>query len=174
MMARDDRGCDESEPPTFEEARHAAALRDALDGVYDGSLGRDREGILVASDLALLRSLRLAYAPSELDVRTNERLVRDSIRRVFPFRRVSLPLAGGVGAVLALTASVALLVSIEPWSDRVDEPVVGELILSRSTQPLFSDSFGRTAGASQRMDLIALERSRDYRFNRLVRWGVHP
>ena len=164
MTAHDDSVWDELVPPfqpTAEEIEQAQALRDALDASTRHA------------DAVLLRSLRYANDPPELDSRVNDWLVRAAMRRNIPAQRGKLWVAG---AALAVAAGVVLVLSVEPReATRSMAPNQHDglsLVYSRSTQPLFDQPFERAVGATTRVDRIAMERVRDYRANRFARMGV--
>jgi hypothetical protein len=145
---------------TDEEVRESERLRDALAG----------EG--QHADAALAEALRSAAHPAPLAELSAERLVRRSIPRA-PKRRNLPLLVTGATAVLALAASVALVVrssSDSPSGQQLAREAKA-LVQSRSTAALFPAKF-EPGQASQRIDRIATARERDLRENRFALWGV--
>lgn len=147
--------------PTEDEQRAAAALRAALDDAGLPPNGAD------AQLAALLRAAVAPGAPSELAV---ERALRAALPR--DGRSRALPVAAGVTAtLLALAASVAIVVRSQ-HDDRAEQGAqTAELVTSRSTAALFHEKF-EPAATSARVDRIALAHSRDLRANRYALWGV--
>ena len=139
-------------PPTEEELREAARLRDALD----------------RGEAPLADALRAAHAPGEISARRNAELVEAAIAAA-PARRSGtvIRVVFGVSTVLAAAAAVALFatrtVELQPSL---------ALSRSRSTEDLFDQPFPREGGTSARVDRIASARQRDLRKNQYARWGV--
>jgi len=57
------------------------------------------------------------------------------------------------------------------WLSVERVPVVA-VVLSRSTQALFTDPFAPTGGESARIDRIAMARGADLRDNQFAKWGA--
>ena len=139
-------------PPTEEELREAARLRDALD----------------RGEAPLADALRAAHAPGEISARRNAELVEAAIAAA-PARRSGtvIRVVFGVSTVLAAAAAVALFatrtVELQPSL---------ALSRSRSTEDLVDQPFPREGGTSARVDRIASARQRDLRKNQYARWGV--
>jgi hypothetical protein len=147
--------------PTEEERANADKLRASL------------EGHGPSDDADLARALRAAWSPSQLAADRHRRILDDVLARSERKPRHSrvLRVAFGAGTVVALAASVTAVV----WSERRPrqssyEPAT--LATSRSTQPLFAESFARRGGETSRIDRIVLARQADLRDNEFVRWGV--
>jgi hypothetical protein len=192
---------DPDAPPSVEELRAAAELRDAL---ADPARPND--------DAAFARALALAHAPRELSPEDHRAILaralkargnvtralkaRGNVTRALKARgnvtgaldaRALAPSAGGDGRRgrvirVAFGASVsALAVAIAAafvlWI-RADEATPQALVTSpplaeaRSTQPLFRDPFPARGGESARIDRIAMARASDFRDNEYSRWGV--
>lgn len=148
--------------PTEDEQLAADALRAALDG--DAALPPD------SADAQLATLLRAAVAPSAPTDLSVERALRAALPR--DGRSRALPVAAGVTAtLLALAASVAIVVRSQ-HDDRAESgDLSAELVTSRSTAALFHEKF-EPAETSARVDRIALARSKDLRANRYALWGV--
>ena len=120
-------------------------------------------------DPELARVLRAAWSPEDLSREEHEKLVA---RAIAPRRANVVRVSFGASAILALAASVLLVV----WSDRGPRPGppnVGPVMsLSRSTQSLFGQPFAPTGGESARVDRIAMARAADLRENEFAKWGV--
>ena len=160
----DDATWDELTPPTAEELEQARALREALEGNGDHP------------DAELCRALKAAYDPHEIDPRVHEWLVKKAVYRAQPKSHAKVVALIATGTVLALAASVALVISSGRWSTGGGHGslATASLVRSRSTQPLFDAPFARHGGSSERMDRIANARSKDFRANRFERMGVKP
>jgi hypothetical protein len=148
--------------PTEEERAKADELRAALDG---GAGARD--------DADLARALRAAWSPSQLAADQHRRILDGALTRSARTARRArvLRVAFGAGTVVALAASVAAVV----WSERrpgQSSYAAAALATSRSTQPLFAESFARQGGETSRIDRIVLARQADLRDNEFVKWGV--
>ena len=120
-------------------------------------------------DPELARVLRAAWSPEDLSAEEHRKLVAQAIA---PRRAKVVRVSFGASAILALAASVLLVV----WSDRGPRPgppnVGPTLSLSRSTQSLFGRPFAPTGGESARVDRIAMARAADLRENEFAKWGV--
>ncbi|MEZ4225012.1 MAG: hypothetical protein R3B13_28925 [Polyangiaceae bacterium] len=145
---------------TEDELAESARLRDALAG----------EGEHAHAHLA--RALQAAAQPHPLPELLGERVVRRALPREAKRRRWPL-VATGATAVLALAASIALVVRSAGHSSSSNELArqAKELVQSRSTAALFPSKF-ETGEASLRMDRITAARERDLRENRFAVWGV--
>ncbi|MCC6645782.1 MAG: hypothetical protein IT374_09455 [Polyangiaceae bacterium] len=142
-------------PPTDEELRLAARLRDALEGEGD----------------AFADALRAAHSPGELSRTANDALVDAALARApgRPGGRV-IRVVFGVGAAIVAAAAAAVVVAT---SSLAPAPSV-TLSRSRSAEDLFDQPFPREGGTSARVERIASARQRDLRHNRYARWGVRP
>ncbi len=122
-------------------------------------------------DPELARVLRAAWSPEDLSAEEHRKLVAAAIapRRG---RATVVRVSFGASAILALAASVLLVL----WSDRGPRPgppsVGPTLSLSRSTQSLFVQPFAPRGGESARVDRIAMARAVDLRENEFAKWGV--
>jgi hypothetical protein len=151
--------------PTEDERAEADALRAALDGAPGSNDHAD-----------LARALHAAWSPSELSADRHERILEQALARsARPARQTGrgrvLRVVFGAGTAVALAAGVAAVIGTE----RAEEPApeaAAPLATSRSTQPLFAQSFERRGGESSRIDRIALARQADLRENEFTRWGV--
>jgi hypothetical protein len=161
---------DPDAPPTADELRDAAKLREALD---DASTAHD--------DAALARALVLAHSPHDrpLGPDENRALVEKALTesrpasrtltlvRPSPHRRVVVT---GVVSLLALAAAV--LIFQRPEDTRVaflDAPPPAR---ARPADPLFREPFAARGGTSARIDRIAHARAGDLRDNMFARWDV--
>jgi hypothetical protein len=181
---------DPDAPPSEEEVREGEALRQALENPS-----------LPSPAAELARAAALAHSPRPIDTTEHQAIVERALRGaplgssggVSAKRRSSVVVrvSFGVGAALALAASVALVVGTvgernEPAAavSRVATPDE-TLIRSRSTQPLFDAPFespevasaaltsrSRASSGSARIDRIAMARAGDFRENRFSRWGA--
>ena len=140
-------------PPTEDELRQAEALREALEG-----RGED-------ADAEWLRGLKLAVDPPGLTPDENEWLVAKALRGAR--KRKTIRAALGVGSLLAVAASVALVIGLEGRGS--PSAPVQEWRLSHSTEALAVKAQGNS---TDRLDRIVHERARDYRHNLFLRWGV--
>jgi hypothetical protein len=155
-------------PPSAEEVAAAEALRDALGSAAPND----------AADFA--RAVSLAHAPRALDADEHRAIVERAIaarggRKTGRARlRTRATLVAGVGASLALAATIALFVGrAQPESASLRAAIASEpLVPVRSTQALFREPFARSGGESARIDRIALARAADLRANRFAAWGV--
>lgn len=142
-------------PPTEEELREAARLRDALE----------------RGDDPFVEALRAAHAPTDLPRAKHDALVDAALaaRKARPKGRV-IRVAFGVGVAFVAAAAAALVVASGSLT-----PVPGApLSVSRSTEDLFDQPFPREGGTSARVERIASARQRDLRRNQYARWGVKP
>ena len=120
--------------------------------------------------------MRAAWSPTELSAERHELILDQALARsarpVRPARRGRvLRVVFGAGTAVALAAGVVAVIG----SERGEEPApeaAAPLATSRSTQPLFAQSFERRGGESSRIDRIALARQADLRENEFTRWGV--
>ncbi len=140
-------------PPTEDELREAAALRDAL----------ERGGEPFAT------ALRAAYAPPSLPEERHRQLVDAALAAPAPRGRV-IRVAFGVGAAFVAAAAAAVMVASGSLAPPHDAP----LSVSRSTEALFDQPFPREGGTSARVERIARARQRDLRRNQYARWGLKP
>jgi len=145
-------------PARPEELAAAAELRDNFDSNQ------------------LVLSLRSAHLPSPPlgDVETTLRQVaiEKTSRRVAPLlRRLTRP-AWGIFAAAAAAALWFITQSNGIVRDaRYSRPKTDTLVLSRSTESLFAKPFAQSTN-SERIDKIALVRSRELRNNRYAIWGL--
>jgi hypothetical protein len=154
-------------PPTDEELVESERLRQALEGEGDHP------------DARLARALRVAAAPPPIAELTSERIVRSAIgpKRGSERSRRGTVLVVSFGAASALLAIAASWFVFErPAIDQGTEYAkravpLSELAVSRSTSAMFHEKF-ETTGTTDRVDRIALERSRELRSNRYALWGV--
>lgn len=164
--------------PTLNELLIAQALEDPLADATEEELAESErlrdalEGRGSHPDAGLAEALRSAAQPAALSELSAERLVRGSIPRA-PKRKNLQLIATGATALLALAASVALVVraSSESPSGKQLAQEAKALVQSRSTAALFPVKF-EPGQASQRIDRIATARGRDLRENRFALWGV--
>ena len=126
----------------------------------------------------LSRALSSAWEPRDLSEQEHGALVDRALStakaRPQGLARVTrIPF--GTGAMLALAASVLLVLWGDPRGDRRG-PAAGTfepaLAVSRSTQDLFEEQFAPTGGETGRVDRIAMARATDLRDNEFARWGV--
>lgn len=110
----------------------------------------------------LVTALAAAWRPSAISEDEHRAIVAAAVREKKE-RGVVIRVAFGAGGVLALAASVMLLLR----TPSAELP----LARARSTQPLFAEPF-KPGDASARIDKIALARASDYRDNRFAKWGV--
>ena len=165
-----------NEAPASEEAELAASLREAF---APRMLSKDENALLIdlalapPDELAAAASLRdhgdpmvaalaAAWRPTALGEEEHRAIIAAALREKKE-RGVVIRVAFGAGGVLALAASVLLMV-------RTSAPEA-PLARARSTQPLFDEPF-KSGDASARIDRIALARASDYRDNRFTKWGV--
>lgn len=127
---------------------------------------KDRHDI---PDPELARVLRAAWSPEDLSPEEHAKLVAQAIA---PRRATVVRVSFGASAILALAASILLVV----WTDKTPRPqppkLGPSLSLSRSTQSLFARPFAPTGGESARVDRIAMARAADLRENEFAKWGV--
>ncbi len=119
-------------------------------------------------DQELARVLRAAWSPEDLSPEEHGKLVA---RAIAPRRATVVRVSFGASAILALAASILLVV----WTDKPPRPgpnVGPALSVSRSTQSLFVRPFAPTGGESARVDRIAMARAADLRENEFAKWGV--
>jgi hypothetical protein len=140
-------------PPTEAELADSVRLREALER------GLDQPG----ADLA--KALRASWDPSELE--RGDQLLSSAVASRARGQLVRVAF-GGAAALLALAASLALVVGGLSRARRVEGSA---LITSRTTSSLFASKF-MLRETSGRLDAIAQARSRDLRENRFARWGV--
>jgi hypothetical protein len=153
---------DPDAPASAEEQEQAGELRAALD---------DPSRTSAPAELA--RALSAAWDPRDLPARKHRELVDQALARSTPARRKArvIRVSFGAGAMLALAASVALVL----WSGRHGPASIASspaLAVSRSTQELFDEQFALTGGETRRIDRIAMARATDLRDNEFARWGV--
>jgi hypothetical protein len=148
-------------PATDVEQADARRLRRALDGA---STSHD-------ADLAV----SLACAAGKVDCDLEGVMERAASLAGLPSpRRTNVIYVAFGAAALAAAAAAALVLSMAP----VDPPALAAaphtepaLVSSRSTTPLFQESFA-VGKASERVDLIVAARSRELRANRFTAWGI--
>jgi hypothetical protein len=119
-------------------------------------------------DPELARILRAAWSPEDLSPEEHKKLVA---RAIAPRRATVVRVSFGASALLALAASILLVV----WTDKPPRPgpSLGPVLsVSRSTQSLFARPFAPTGGESARVDRIAMARAADLRENEFAKWGV--
>ena len=149
---------DPDAPPSEEEQAEAERLRAALE---DPARAHD--------EAELARALSSSWNPRDLTVDQHRELVQKAVRK--RPRGVLVRVTFGASAVLALAASVMLLV----WGDRHPPGPPGlapALAVSRSTQSLFPERFAPSGGETTRIDRIAVARAADLRDNEFAKWGV--
>jgi len=159
---------DPDAPPTDDELRAAAELRDALSDPTHES-----------EDAAFARALVLAHSPRSLDAEANAALVARALAppeatvvslvavRSARVRRVRVAAAV---SVLALAAAALVFQASSPARVAAVAPALP--MRARSTQPLFREPFAARGGASARIDRIASARADDLRANMFARWEV--
>jgi hypothetical protein len=159
---------DPDAPPSEDELRDAAELRDAL-----ADMARDHDGA------ALARAVVLAHSPRVLDPAENDVLVARALEAPKPMPRVaSLAIAHrkrGPAPWVAAAASLAVAASVLIAQQQSEAPVaaVSSVPLHvRSAQPLFHQPFAASGGTSSRIDRIASARAADLRENMFARWDV--
>jgi len=157
-----DRFDDPDAPVSAEEQEQAGELRAALD---------DPSRTSAPAELA--RALSAAWDPRDLPARDHRALVDQAVARSTPARRRArvIRVSFGAGAMLALAASVALVLWSGPQgpASSASSPA---LAVSRSTQELFDEQFAPTGGETRRIDRIAMARATELRDNEFARWGV--
>jgi hypothetical protein len=179
------------DPQPLDAERHQRLIENALaveslagvDSVEDpfapatdeerAAAARTRERLEADRVVALLRS---AYRPdsiapeSELAIRSTALARASSEAR--PKRGVTRLVSW---STFAVAAAAALWLSIPKAPDRnesvLDQGLRGELAQSRTTRPLFSQSFALST-PSERIDRIAQVRQKELRNNRYVLWGL--
>jgi hypothetical protein len=160
-----DRSDDPDAPASAEEQEQASELRAALD---------DPSRTSAPAELA--RALSAAWDPRDLPIQDHRALVDQALARRAPARRGGrvIRVSFGAGAMLALAASVALVLWRGPQGPTSGAFDLGgpELAVSRSTQELFDEQFAPTGGETRRIDRIAMARATDLRDNEFARWGV--
>lgn len=155
---------DPDAPPSEEELTEATQLRDALE-----------DPASTHSDAELARALSAAWSPSDLRSNDQRTLVDRALARHAERRRrarVVVRASFGAGTLVALAAGVALIagnLSAPPPSTRAASVA---LVPTRSTQPLFPETFAKAGGETARVDRIAMARAADLRDNEFARWGV--
>ncbi|MCU0657282.1 MAG: hypothetical protein MUF64_19085 [Polyangiaceae bacterium] len=143
-------------PPSAEERLAAEALARSLE------LGSPHP------DRPLVEALQAAYRPAPIDPARHEELLVQALAEARPPGRL-LAFPQRRWALLGAVAAAACLLLVGRSMRR---PVPVALAASRSTQSLFQEQFPRQGGHSQRIDRIALARSRELRENRFAGWGV--
>ena len=161
-----------------DDAKLARALRAAfgpealppaeLDSIVDLALASDAE-LAVAASLRdegahLVDALAAAWRPKALAADAPDALAAKALRKAPGRRNVIVRVTFGAVGVLALAASIALLVHGSAANEL-------PLACTRTTQPLFREPFG-SRDASARIDTIAMARASEYRNNRFAKWGV--
>ena len=143
-------------PPTEEELRESAQLREALDG---GKTTPDAE---------LAAALAAATTPRTLAGDRLDELVGRALAA--PKRRSNvIYVAFAAVATTAAVAAAALLVLV-PADPRSTRPSTA-FATSRTTTDLFRHKF-RPGETTSRVDRIAASRERDLRSNRYLAWGL--
>lgn len=158
---------DPDAPPSEEELRQAAELREAL-----GDPSRANE------DAALARALVLAHSPRPLDDAENRAMVeralgaRSHVTRLSSVRarraRVGWVAAGMTTLAVAAAALLYQATAAAPVASTEPPPIP---MRARPTQPLFHEPFG-THASSSHIDRIASARASDLRENMFARWDV--
>jgi hypothetical protein len=160
-----DRFDDPDAPASAEEQEQAEELRAALDDPSRGNAPAE-----------LARALSAAWDPRDLSAQDHRALVDEALARGKPAQRRArvIRLSFGAGAMLALAASVLLVLWRDPRGPGAGASGLGgpELAVSRSTQELFDAQFAPTGGETRRIDRIAMARAADLRDNEFARWGV--
>lgn len=141
-------------PPTDDELREAASLRDAL----------------ARGDAPFAAALRAAYSSAPIVERRSDELVDAALAAAPAPRGRVIRVVFGVGAAFVAAAAAAALVA----SGSLAPPPGASLSVSRSTEELFDRPFPREGGTSERVERIAAARHRDLRRNQYARWGVKP
>ena len=145
-------------PASPEDLAAAAELRDNFDSNQ-----------LVIS----LRSAHIPSAPlSDVETTLRQVAIENKPRHVAPLlRRLTRP-AWGIFAAAATAALWFIAQSNGIVQDaRYSRPKNDTLVLSRSTESLFAKPFAQSTN-SERIDKIALVRSRELRNNRYAIWGL--
>jgi hypothetical protein len=156
---------DPDEPPTEEELRLAADLRDALS---DASRAHE--------DAELARAVVLAHAPPPLDPGEHERILKRALapkvrslaaERARSLRWSKVALGGG-----ALALAAVVLLFARKGSDETSAALEAHVtpVYARSTQALFRKPFAARGGEAARVDRIAMARQADLRENLFTRW----
>lgn len=146
------------------EETEAEALRLALEGGGGHPLAE------------LAEALRAVHAPTDLDPKVNEALVRAAIAAAPPNvvsldarrRRGGLAIALATG--FAVAASIAVVVRSSDHRASSREPTAAALVPPRSTESLLAEA--APSRASARIDVIARARTKDARENYFARRGV--
>jgi len=159
-------------PAQEDEARRAEILRALLEPnakKLDQPLAAAEEKRLAA----LARALRLAYAPTEIDELSNERLLKPGL--AIPARRT-------VRRYVAVTTFALVAAAAVVFGIFVKQPKPGTsamrttnvtMIEARSTTSLFTpEPFPKSGGTTSRMDKIESSRSSELRDNLFSSWGV--
>jgi hypothetical protein len=143
--------------PTAAELEAAAALRKALE---EGSSNEDAD---------LLRALKLAHDPPDIDGNEHEAIVARALRQKGkpPRGGVVVRVVFGVAAVAAMAAGLLVVIRTK----NVPLAPSAEFKHVRSTQELFDKPF-ESSDTSARVDRIAILRGSDFRENKFARWGV--
>jgi len=158
-----DRFDDPDAPPSEQERAHAEELRAALEDP-----GR------ASTDAELARALSSAWDPRDLSHEQHATLVQRALTLRVQARRGArvVRIGFGAGALVALAASV-LLVLWTPDRNRASSGLAHlPLAVSRSTQELFDQQFAVSGGERARVDRIAMARATDLRDNEFTKWGV--
>ena len=163
---------DPDAPITDEERVVSERLRDALADPRQKNDGAE-----------LARAVSLAFEPRALTDEEHRALVDRALSMAAPRTNVRVGAFGAktraravatVAAALALAAATVLLFGrlASVPTESVALVTKTPLLQTRSTQALFEEPFGRSGGASARIDRIAMARSTDLRENRFAKWGV--
>jgi hypothetical protein len=147
---------DPDAPPSEEEVRESARLREALDDPSKDHAGAD-----------LLRAVKNAASPKPLQTKDLDEAVARSLEES---KRNGLVIRVVFGAGAALAAAAAIVFVFSSLGQKAD--LSSELAHARSTQPLFATRFESHGGESARIDRIAIARAADLRENHFARWGV--
>jgi len=143
-------------PPTEEELRESAQLREALDG---GKTTPDAE---------LAGALAAAATPQTLERDRADELVERALAA--PKRRSNVIYVAFAGVAAAAAVAAAAFVVLAPAEPRSAQPSVA-FAASRTTTDLFGEKF-KPGETTMRVDRIAASRERDLRSNLYLAWGV--
>jgi hypothetical protein len=161
---------DPDAPPSEEELRQAAELREAL---ADPSREND--------SAALARAVVLAHSPRPLDDVLHRALVAQAlaprpgtVTNLSAVRARRARTGVLVAAVSSMAVAAAALVFQQPSAAPVAqvEPATTPPLRARPTQALFREPFAAHGGESARIDRIASARASDLRENMFARWDV--
>ena len=144
--------------PSAEELAAAAKLRDNFDSNQ------------------LVLSLRSAHLPrpprSNVETTLRQSAIEKKTQPVGPRpRRLTRPMWGLFAAAAAAALWFVAQSNSIVQQARYSRPTTETLVLSRSTESLFAKPFAQSTN-SERIDKIALVRSRELRNNRYAIWGL--